>query len=187
MLPLYTYSRQEADKLEKEACLDRKDILAIQKGEWGKVEEIWQRYQPLFKNLIKKYGQHHDLWAEMRVIFIQLLLEYDSNSSVPPAGYLKNKVEKRVFNYLRKVWQVEKKEVILEEVIYSPREIGSSSASLKDLPWTSLTSQQKEVIELIFLQGYSEREVAKILRISPSRVNRVKKLALIRLRRGEQT
>lgn len=166
------------------------NVQDFQRGEWQGMFKLWQQYQPLCLSLLKKYGgrEKEDLLAEIKIIFIQLLLEYDCQSSVPLAGYLKGKLERRVYNYLRKNRQRFFREILLPQVFYWNNLTGNSSTfSFATINWSILTEQQKQVLELIYNQGYSERETAKALQISPSRVNKVKKLALAKLRRGEQT
>lgn len=166
------------------------EVKAFQKGDWQGMLNLWQQYQPLCLSLVKKYGRREkeDLLAEIKIIFIQLLLEYDCQSLVPLAGYLKGKLERRVYNYLRKNRQRVFREILLPQIFYRNTFVNSSSTpSLPTINWAVLTEQQKQVLELIYDQGYSERETAKILQISPSRVNKVKKLALAKLQRGEQT
>lgn len=177
--------------MEQLGCLDQAEIQSFQQGSWLGMQNLWERYQPLCLSLVKKYGgrEKENLLAEIKIIFIQLLLEYQIDSPVPLAGYLKNKLERRVYNYLRKINQVRQREILLDLSCYrksfSKEEI--SSPALAFIGWNNLTDQQKRVLELIYDYGYSERETAKELRVSPSRVNKVKKLALERLRRGEQS
>lgn len=168
------------------------EVSSFQQGNWLALDKLWQNYQPLCWKLIKKYGREEkeELLSEMKVIFIQLLLEYRLEANIPLAGYLKSKLEKRVFNHLRKVWQVRNKEVLLEQWTYHlpslVQEQSRASLRLTALPWHLLTQQQKKILQLIYAYGYSERETAKVLNVSPSRVNKVKKIALSRLAGGEQ-
>jgi len=177
--------------------LDRQDISSFQKGDWLAMQALWERYKPLSLSLLKRYGgaEREDLLSEIKLIFIQLLLEYDLSSSVPPPGYLKNKLTQRVHNYIRKKRQAEWKEILLPQISYRlpvGRQGNNSFSKSKDAPlslanWSGLGEQQKKILELIFYHSYSEREVAVSLAISPSRVNKVKKIALEKLKRGEQS
>lgn len=167
--------------------MDRKDIQALQNGHWESGQAILQRYQPLCFSLLKKYGgeEIEDLRSQIKLFFIELCLEYDLNSSIPVAGYIKSKLEKRLYNYLRKIWK--RKELLCADLFYRQEKKYKIIPQKQLIKWHLLNKQQKSVLFMVYYYGYTEREVAKAMGLSPSRINKVKKTALLCLKNGEQT
>ncbi|MGM9571661.1 MAG: RNA polymerase sigma factor [bacterium] len=158
------------------------------KKDWQRFLQLWQEYQPLCLTLLRRYRgeSREDVASELKIIFFQLLTEYDPSANIPLPGYLKAKLALRLYNHLRKVWLRKEKECLPgtmpERSTASDKENPEKQVSIE---LAHLTDQQRKVIKLIYFHGYSERETARALKVSPSRIHKVKEIALKKLR-GEQ-
>lgn len=158
------------------------------KKDWEKFLKLWQEYQPLCLTLLRRYRgeSREDVASELKIIFFQLLTEYEPSANIPLPGYLKTKLTLRLYNHLRKVWLRKEKECLLDTLPETGAVSEEKSTELRlNIDLSLLTDQQRKVIRLIYFHGYSEREAARALEVSPSRIHKVKEIALKKLR-GEQ-
>ena len=160
-------------------------IKKFKNGDMTAFAIIYEEYKRLIIYYSKRLGGE-DYSQEMTVFLIELLyglnLERFGTSSQKGVGNyiavaLRNK-------YIALGKQKKKYEVFLNDIY--EKDFESSSANGTDIELRELlqllSKRQQLVITYFFIYGYSEREVSRILNISPQAVNRLKNRALTTLK-----
>ncbi len=155
-------------------------VLRFQEGDRRCLEKIFQKFEPLVKSLARKYackgGCYEDLKQEGYLILLKLLLNY-KRGKVRPEGYIKKSMDM----HLRRYWWEEikwRKGVCLAENLSTS--FNKRFPSEENL---SLSSFEKNLLELYYLWGYNDRYISAKLGKSRSWVNLKRRRLVERLRK----
>lgn len=146
-----------------------------------------------FKPLIRKYSYllnyndaEQDLWLALIEVLEQMPLEKIAKGNSEPyiLGYIKTSIKnKYIYLSKRKYLNSFNQELNDDICSHNPKLISSdieSSIFLQD-SLKHLTEQQKKIITLKYVYGYSDIEISKMLNKTRQSVNKVKLRALQRL------
>lgn len=159
------------------------------------LEHLLNDYQGLLR---KAAGQNHlrsfydEAYAEAVLSFCDAVKTFDENMGVPFAGYAKAKVYGSLYTLFKKHRRNWQREFSLDgsdddnsplstAVLSSLEDDIINKNSLSDA-LQQLTVRQQQIINYTLIQGYTQIETAKIMKISQQAVASNKKQALIRLK-----
>ncbi len=159
------------------------------------LEHLLNDYQGLLR---KAAGQNHlrsfydEAYAEAVLSFCDAVKTFDENMGVPFAGYAKAKVYgslHTLFKKHRRNWQRElplddgsDDDSALSIAVISSLEDDIINKNSLSAALQQLTTRQQQIINYTLIQGYTQAETAKIMRITQQAVASNKKQALIRLK-----
>ena len=156
----------------------------------GNFEDVFKKTKHIvpiviYKCKIYKNQEHYEqvgyiaLWKAFN--------EYDGDSLDVFQKKAYTYAKHSILNELRKMKRIEERIVPFENrqfALFTKEEMHSSnhvSEILEDL-YSTLTSEELQIIELIYLQGYTYNEVAQILNITPHALKKKRDRLLKRLR-----
>ena len=124
-----------------------------------------------------------------RLKFIELVLNYNGADFTHFAGYVRCRIHYALYDALRKIWKEEENTAplpagadadvpALADNIIEREEL----AILLKLALKKLTEKQRNTIKALYFDGYSGKELAAHLKITPAMVTKHHKQALKNLR-----
>lgn len=171
-------------------------VRAAQAGDLQAAEHLVMQYLPLIRQKVLYYGRladYQDLLQQGRLIFLEMLKEYDNGRGVPFGAYLKEKFAWRLFHYIRDVMGYRDKEDLFSDVpANTVQHILATHAVLEpdEADWEALekavktlTAKQRLVLSLFYWDELSVREIAHKLDETPQGVRQLKARAEKHLRR----
>jgi len=170
-------------------------VQAAQDGDFQAAERLLARYLPLIRQKVLCYGRladYQDLLQQGRLIFLEILREYDNGRGVPFGAYLKEKFRWRLFHYIRDVLGYRDREDLFSDVpVNTIQDILTSQAGGEPdkADWEALagavktlTPKQRLVLSLFYWDELSVREIAGKLHETPQGVRQLKARAEKHLR-----
>ena len=171
-------------------------VQEAQAGDLHAAEHLVMQYLPLIRQKVLYYGRladYQDLLQQGRLIFLEVLKEYDNGRGVPFGAYLKEKFAWRLFHYIRDVMGYRDKEDLFSDVpANTVQHILATHAVLEpdEADWEALekavqglTQKQRLVLSLFYWDELSVREIAHKLHETPQGVRQLKARAEKHLRR----
>lgn len=146
-------------------------MCAIQRGEARALETLYQRYQGLLKSVILRIVHDHasadDVLQDCLVDLWRHAEQY-SPSKGKPLGWIITLSRRRAIDYLRRCtsYTNAKDRLENETVTYTTTQDAGTDCEQADLSrvitehLSRLPAPQQEVIELAYLKGMSQREIA---------------------------
>jgi len=163
-------------------------------------ESYYQRFQPLIRGLIKRYGTETDireeLIGELYCRYNALLDKFDESRGVPLSAYIIRNLSTAAYTFARSRWRRGRRETDSEAAIIAavdpaqgPQEVvlGSDRVDpdfLAALPAAlgNLPPRQREVVNLRYFDGWSFEEIGYALSIKPATCRSLLRHALNNLR-----
>jgi RNA polymerase sigma factor (sigma-70 family) len=169
----------------------------VRGGDLQAAEELLIQYLPLIRQKVLYYGRladYQDLLQQGRLIFLEIVKEYDSRRGVPFGAYLKEKFAWRLFHYIRDELGYRNKEDLFSDVpANTVQHILATHAVLEpdEADWEALeeavkrlTPKQRLVLSLFYWDELPVRDIAKTLHETPQGVRQLKARAEKHLRRS---
>lgn len=179
---------------EAQAALTQQLVTAAQNGDKAALEKLCIFYEPLFRREMKREIFYKGLGYEeglslARLKFIELVLNYNGADFTHFAGYVRCRIHYALYDAMRKIWKEEEHSVplpagddadlpALADNIIEREEL----AILLKLALKKLTEKQRNTIKALYFDGYSGKELAAHLKITPAMVTKHHKQALKNLR-----
>lgn len=179
---------------EAQAALTQQLVTAAQNGDKAALEQLCIFYEPLFRREMKREIFYKGLGYEeglslARLKFIELVLNYNGADFTHFAGYVRCRIHYALYDAMRKVWKEEEHSVplpagadadvpALADNVIEREEL----AILLKLALKKLTEKQRNTIKALYFDGYSGKELAAHLKITPAMVSKHHKQALKNLR-----
>jgi RNA polymerase sigma factor (sigma-70 family) len=176
-------------------------VARAQRGDGAAMAGLLAKYEPLLRKHVRELHRRlawtdsslevDDLIQETRVMFLELVAEYDPNRHVPFGRYLMVKLGWRAVNFLREERLRLRRELVydhhvLQQVLAEDERLATHAPEHDVLIAEGvrrLTAHQRRVFILHNLQGRSTAEVGALLGLTPREIRRVRERALKRLRR----
>lgn len=162
-------------------------VQEAQAGDLHAAEHLLVQYLPLIRQKVLYYGRladYQDLLQQGRLIFLEIVKEYDNGRGVPFGAYLKEKFTWRLFHYIRDVMGYRDKEDLFGDVpANTVQHILATHAVLEahEADWEileeavkTLTAKQRLVLSLFYWDELSVREIASRLHETPQGVRQLK-------------
>lgn len=181
-----------------EKCQDVYPLVeGVQAGDARAAEHLLSRYLPLIRQTVLYYGRladYEDLLQQGRLIFLQVVREFDNSRGVPFGAYLKEKFRWRLYHYIRDDLGYRDKEDLFTDVpantiqyiLATHAVLGPDKAdweALEDAVKT-LTPKQRLVLSLFYWDELPVRDIAKKLHETPQGVRQLKARAEKHLRQA---
>lgn len=160
---------------------------------------LYSRFHGMLLAAVHKASPHHideDLLAEAELAFMIAVHEYDVSRGIPFSAYAKIKVTGGLRTARRREWKYQQRELRQPDSTHSwildtmpDIRSGTQSALLRlelDQALSSLTSQERRLLYLLYTAGSNLTEAAVHLHISHQRASTVKKRALSKLKQALQ-
>lgn len=179
---------------EAQAALTQQLVTAAQNGDKAALEQLCIFYEPLFRREMKREIFYKGLGYEeglslARLKFIELVLNYNGADFTHFAGYVRCRIHYALYDAMRKIWKEEENTAplpagddadvpALADNIIEREEL----AILLKLALKKLTEKQRNTIKALYFDGYSGKELAAHLKITPAMVTKHHKQALKNLR-----
>ena len=179
---------------EAQAALTQQLVTAAQNGDKATLERLCIFYEPLFRKEMKREIFYKALGYEeglslARLKFIELVLNYNGADFTHFAGYVRCRIHYALYDAMRKIWKEEENTAplpagddadlpALADNIIEREEL----AILLKLALKKLTEKQRNTIKALYFDGYSGKELAAHLKITPAMVTKHHKQALKNLR-----
>lgn len=179
---------------EAQAALTQQLVTAAQNGDKAALEKLCIFYEPLFRREMKREIFYKSLGYEeglslARLKFIELVLNYNGADFTHFAGYVRCRIHYALYDAMRKIWKEEENTAplpagddadlpALADNIIEREEL----AILLKLALKKLTEKQRNTIKALYFDGYSGKEIATKLKITPAMVSKHHKQALKNLR-----
>ncbi len=167
-----------------------------QAGDRRAAEQLCAQYLPLIRQNVFYYGRladYQDLLQQGRLIFLEIVKEFDDSRGVPFGAYLKEKFRWRLFHYIRDGLGYRDKEDLFSDIpVNTIQHILATHAVLEpeEVDWKvlehavkTLTPKQRLVLSLFYWDELSVREIANKLEETPQGVRQLKARAEKHLRR----
>ena len=167
-----------------------------QAGNRRAAEQLCAQYLPLIRQNVLYYGRladYQDLLQQGRLIFLEIVKEFDNGRGVPFGAYLKEKFRWRLFHYIRDGLGYRDKEDLFSDIPANTiQHILATHAVLEpdEADWEALeqavktlTPKQRVVLSLFYWDDLSVREIANKLEETPQGVRQLKARAEKHLRR----
>lgn len=172
-------------------------VQEAQAGDLQAAAHLLAQYLPLIRQKVLYYGRlvdYQDLLQQGRLIFLEIVKEYDNRRGVPFGAYLKEKFAWRLFHYIRDVMGYRGKEDLFSDVPANTiQHILATHAVLEpdEADWETLakavktlTAKQRLVLSLFYWDELSVREIAEKLHETPQGVRQLKARAEKHLRQS---
>lgn len=169
-------------------------IAAAQNGDSSALEKLCIFYEPLFKKEMRREIFYNALGFDegislARLKFIEIVMAYNGADFEHFAGYVRCRVHYALYDAVKKIWQRQNNEAALPcgddadlpalaDNIIEREEL----AILLKLALKKLTEKQRNTIKALYFDGYSGKELAAHLKITPAMVTKHHKQALKNLR-----
>ena len=179
------------DEQEK---LTRQLVTAAQNGDKAALERLCIFYEPLFKKEMRREIFYNSIGYEeglslARLKFIEIVMSYNGADFTHFAGYVRCRIHFALYDEMKKAWEWENNETAipvgddcntpaLADNIIEREEL----AILLKLALKKLTEKQRNTIKSLYFDGYSGKELAAHLKITPAMVTKHHKQALKNLR-----
>lgn len=179
------------DEQEK---LTRQLVTAAQNGDKAALERLCIFYEPLFKKEMRREIFYNSIGYEeglslARLKFIEIVMSYNGADFTHFAGYVRCRIHFALYDEMKKAWEWENNETAipvgddcntpaLADNIIEREEL----AILLKLALKKLTEKQRNTIKALYFDGYSGKEIATKLKITPAMVSKHHKQALKNLR-----
>lgn len=178
---------------EAQAALTQQLVTAAQNGDKAALEQLCIFYEPLFRREMKREIFYKGLGYEeglslARLKFIELVLNYNGADFTHFAGYVRCRIHYALYDAMRKIWKEEENTAPLpagdEDVPALADNVieREELAILLKLALKKLTEKQRNTIKALYFDGYSGKELAAHLKITPAMVTKHHKQALKNLR-----
>lgn len=168
---------------------------AAQAGNSQALERLLTKYLPLIRKNVLYYGRladYEDLLQQGRLIFLEMVKEYENSRGVPFGAYLKEKFRWRLYHYIQNVLGYRGKEDLFTDIPANTIQyILATHAALEPetADWESLekavralTPKQRLVLSLFYWDELPVTEIAKKLGETPQGVRQLKARAEKHLR-----
>ena len=178
---------------EAQAALTQQLVTAAQNGDKAALEKLCIFYEPLFRREMKREIFYKGLGFEKglslaRLKFIELVLNYNGADFTHFAGYVRCRIHYALYDAMRKVCKEEERSAplpagdedlpALADNVIEREEL----AILLKLELKKLTEKQRNTIKALYFDGYSGKEIAAKLKITPAMVSKHHKQALKNLK-----
>ena len=179
------------DEQEK---LTRQLVTAAQNGDKAALERLCIFYEPLFKKEMRREIFYNSIGYEeglslARLKFIEIVMSYNGADFTHFVGYVRCRIHFALYDEMKKAWEWENNETAipvgddcntpaLADNIIEREEL----AILLKLALKKLTEKQRNTIKALYFDGYSGKELAAHLKITPAMVTKHHKQALKNLR-----
>ena len=169
-------------------------ILLAQNGDKEALANLCAAFEPLFRKEMRRDIFYKGLGFDeglslARLKFIELVLTYNGADYEHFAGYVRCRIHFALYDEVKKAWAEENKKAPL------PQSDEAKSAEFADniiereelnillkLALQKLTAKQRQAIEALYIDGFSNKETAKLLNCTPAMVTKHHKQALKSLR-----
>ncbi len=180
---------------DEQAKLTQQLITAAQNGDRSALERLCIFYEPLFRKEMRREIFYNALGYEeglslARLKFIEIVMAYNGADFVHFAGYVRCRIHYALYDAVKKAWERQNTEAVL------PDGDGAETQALTDnaiereelaillaLALKKLTDKQRNTIKAMYFDGFSGKEIAAKLKITPAMVTKHHKQALINLKR----
>ncbi len=172
-------------------------VQAAQAGDPQAAERLVRQYVPLIRQTVLYYGRladYEDLLQQGRLIFLEMVKEYDNSRGVPFGAYLKEMFRWRLYHYIRDDLGYRDKEDLFADVPANTIQYVLATHAVLDpdkADWEALevavkglTTKQRLVLSLFYWDDLSVREIAGKLGETPQGVRQLKARAERHLRRA---
>lgn len=165
-------------------------VTAAQNGDSSALEKLCIFYEPLFKKEIRREIFYNALGYEeglslARLKFIEIVMAYNGADFEHFAGYVRCRVHYALYDAVKKIWQQQNNEAALpcsddaDLPAFTDNAIEREElAILLALALKKLTEKQRTTIKAMYFDGYSGKEIAAKLKITPAAVTKHHKQAL---------
>lgn len=170
-------------------------VEGVQAGDALAAEYLLSRYLPLIRQTVLYYGRladYEDLLQQGRLIFLQVVREYDNSRGVPFGAYLKEKFRWRLYHYIRDNLGYRDKEDLFTDVpantiqyiLATHAVLGPDKTDWEALERAvkTLTPKQRLVLSLFYWDELPVRDIAEKLHETPQGVRQLKARAEKHLR-----
>lgn len=168
-------------------------ITAAQNGDKTALEKLCLAFEPLFYSEMRREMFYNALGFEeglslARLKFIELVLTYNGADYEHFAGYVRCRIHYALYDEVKKIWTDENKKAPLPTNDEQDSALTDNTIEREELSLllnqalAKLTDKQRAAIILIYLNGHSNKETARLLNCSPAMVTKHHKLALKNLK-----
>ncbi len=182
-------------KANSQADLLKDLINKSQNGCQNSLAELCEMFEPLFRKEMRREIFYNALGYEeglslARLKFIEIVMAYNGADFVHFAGYVRCRIHYALYDAVKKAWERQNTEAAL------PDGDGAETQALTDnaiereelaillaLALKKLTDKQRNTIKAMYFDGFSGKEIAAKLKITPAMVTKHHKQALINLKR----
>jgi len=156
-------------------------------GDKHEKKEIIRKFNPLIKMYTKKLaydGAETDMIIDLLEIIDKYPFHRDEISESNFLAYVAVSMKNKYIKLSKKHGEILNNEVELTEGVYKDTSINSDpeNATIFKLLLEELTVHQRKVIEDLYLNGYSEKELAAKYNVSHQAINKIKWKALQKLK-----
>lgn len=168
---------------------------AAQAGNSQALERLLTKYLPLIRKNVLYYGRladYEDLLQQGRLIFLEMVKEYENSRGVPFGAYLKEKFRWRLYHYIQNVLGYRGKEDLFTDIPANTIQYILATHTVLEpetADWESLekavralTPKQRLVLSLFYWDELPVTEIAKKLGETPQGVRQLKARAEKHLR-----
>lgn len=179
---------------KERAVLTERLVHAAQSGDKNALERLCVFYEPLFRREMRRDIFYKTLGFDegislARLKFIEIVIAYNGADFVHFAGYVRCRVHYALYDAVKKIWQRQNNEAALpcgddaDLPAFADNAIEREElAILLALALKKLTEKQRNTIKAMYFDGYSGKEIAAKLKITPAMVSKHHKQALKNLR-----
>lgn len=170
------------------------EVIRAQSGDEESLNNLFNQFQPFRTSLLNRFSNkgldNDDVRQQIDMFFVEAVLSYDHNKDDSPLRHIISKTRRDTWTYYRK-----------EMGYFDPRRIDDISAVdesdsslvileeddiidsiiLRDAI-NKLPSNYQQVIKLYYFGHYTQEEIADMLSVNQSSVNRTLKRALTAIR-----
>lgn len=170
-------------------------VEAVQAGNAQAAERLLIRYLPLIRQTVLYYGRladYEDLLQQGRLIFLEVVKEYENGRGVPFGAYLKEKFRWRLYHYIRDDLGYRDKEDLFTDVpantiqyilaTHAVLEPDKADWEALENAVKTLTPKQRLVLSLFYWDELPVRDIADKLHETPQGVRQLKARAEKHLR-----
>lgn len=172
-------------------------VCAVQAGDPQAAERLLAQYLPLIRQTVLYYGRladYQDLLQQGRLIFLEIVRQYEAGRGVPFGAYLKEKFRWRLYHYIRDDLGYRGKEDLFADVpantiqyllaTHPTLERDKADWDALEKAVKALTPKQRIVLSLYYWDDLPVREIAAKLHESPQGVRQLKARAEKHLRQA---
>ena len=175
--------------------LTQKLVTAAQNGDSNALERLCIFYEPLFRKEMRREIFYNALGYEdglslARLKFIEIVMAYNGADFVHFAGYVRCRIHYALYDAVKKIWERQSNEAALPDGDCTESQFLADNAVEREelaillaLALKKLTDKQRNTIKAMYFEGFSGKEVAAKLKITPAMVTKHHKQALINLKR----
>lgn len=165
-----------------------------QNGCQNSLTELCKMFEPLFKKEARREIFYNTLGYEeglslARLKFIEIVMAYNGADFEHFAGYIRCRIHYALYDAMKKVWERQNSEAALPAAGEEQASVFADDiiereelALLLTLAMKKLSAKQRNTIKAMYFDGFSGKEIAAKLKITPAAVAKNHKQALKNLK-----